>query len=346
VVRALLEQGLLPTVISGTSAGALVAAHVCCRTDEELRGSLTPEQLTPYMSFDNGLTWGQKAMAWLKHGHMFDTDQWQRLVDWHTMGGLTFEEAYRRTGRTLVITATSTHAHEPPLLLSRLTSPRVLISSAIIASASVPGLLPLATLRERGADGVVRACRAPYVDLRDGSFKSDIPMAGLSFYFNVNYFIVSQVNPHIAPFFFFSQGDAGRGVGRWAGWRGGYVLAFLEALLKHDMRKNFAVMRDLGMLPTVMGADWSFLFLQSFEGHVTLVPPIRLRDYVYLLDAPTPEDMAHFLHSGRLMVWRKTALLHTRMSLGRALAEEMERLRAQVVPAPVQTQVPAPAKVV
>ncbi len=330
VVRTLLAQGLLPRVISGTSAGALVAAHVCCRTDDELRESLKGECFAPYMGFDNGLTWLQKAAAWFRRGHVFDPAHWDKLVNWHCAGDLTFQEAYERTGRTLVITATSTHQHEPPLMLSRLTTPRVLVSSAIVASASVPGLLPLATLKEKAPDGTVRECKAPFRDLRDGSFKSDIPMSELAFYCNVNYFIVSQVNPHIAPFFFFSQGDAGRGVGRWAGWRGGYLLSFLESLLKHDMRKNLAVLRDMGMLPTIMGADWSFLFLQPFGGHVTLVPPLHLRDYVHIIDAPSVEDSDRYFRDGELMVWRKTTLIETRVRFGKVLVEEMERLRAEI----------------
>jgi hypothetical protein len=36
VAHALFLQGLLPKVISGTSAGALIAAIICTRTDEEL----------------------------------------------------------------------------------------------------------------------------------------------------------------------------------------------------------------------------------------------------------------------------------------------------------------------
>ena len=37
VAKALAEQGLLPAVISGASAGGLIAAAVCTRTDDELR---------------------------------------------------------------------------------------------------------------------------------------------------------------------------------------------------------------------------------------------------------------------------------------------------------------------
>ena len=36
VIKAFLEEGLLPRVISGTSAGGLAAALACTRTDEEL----------------------------------------------------------------------------------------------------------------------------------------------------------------------------------------------------------------------------------------------------------------------------------------------------------------------
>jgi TAG lipase/steryl ester hydrolase/phospholipase A2/LPA acyltransferase len=35
---------------------------------------------------------------------------------------------------------------------------------------------------------------------QDGSLEFDLPMAKLSEMFNVNHFIVSQVNPHVIPF--------------------------------------------------------------------------------------------------------------------------------------------------
>ena len=34
---------------------------------------------------------------------------------------------------------------------------------------------------------------------RDGSLEEDLPMRSLSEMFNVNYFLVSQTNPHIVP---------------------------------------------------------------------------------------------------------------------------------------------------
>lgn len=37
VAKALLDAGLLPNIISGTSGGGLIAALLCTRTDEELK---------------------------------------------------------------------------------------------------------------------------------------------------------------------------------------------------------------------------------------------------------------------------------------------------------------------
>ena len=48
-VRALLETGLLPHIISGTSAGSCIGAMLCTRTDEELMRELTPEILCSKM---------------------------------------------------------------------------------------------------------------------------------------------------------------------------------------------------------------------------------------------------------------------------------------------------------
>jgi predicted acylesterase/phospholipase RssA len=43
VIKAFLDADLLPRVITGTSAGGLVAALTCTRTDEELKEMLVPE---------------------------------------------------------------------------------------------------------------------------------------------------------------------------------------------------------------------------------------------------------------------------------------------------------------
>jgi predicted acylesterase/phospholipase RssA len=43
VVKALLDADVLPRVIAGTSAGGLIAALTCTRSDEELKLLLSPK---------------------------------------------------------------------------------------------------------------------------------------------------------------------------------------------------------------------------------------------------------------------------------------------------------------
>jgi hypothetical protein len=128
----------------------------------------------------------------------------------------------------------------------------------------------------------------------------------LSYTFNASYFIVSQCNPHIVPFFFYNRGDAGRRVVGWrkstGGWRGGYLLSMFESILKHEMKKNLAIMAELGVLPDVLGTDWSYLFLQDFQGHVTLVPELTAKNYLKIISSPDRPDMDRFVSHGQLMV--------------------------------------------
>jgi predicted acylesterase/phospholipase RssA len=57
VVKAFLEADLLPKVVTGTSAGGLVAALTCTRTDEELRELLVPELADRITACEDGIMW-------------------------------------------------------------------------------------------------------------------------------------------------------------------------------------------------------------------------------------------------------------------------------------------------
>jgi len=52
-------------------------------------------------------------------------------------------------------------------------------------------------------------------------------------------------------------------------WRGNFLLSAGEQWLKHELTKNFRVIRDLELLPPLLGQDWSNIFLQRFEGIIT-----------------------------------------------------------------------------
>lgn len=210
---------------------------------------------------------------------MFDFEEWLELIKWFTMGDMTFEEAYRKTGRLFCITVSATTKKAPPVLLNHLSAPNVTLASAIVASAAVPGFVPPVKLQYKMPSGKV--CE----NVRDqtywdGSIESDIPVNGLAEMLNCQFFIAAQANPHIVPFFFNPKGGVGR-PSRWSSgahehsWRGGFLLATLEMYLKNDMKAKFRFLSDLEAAVSFTAN----LLTQEFHGSTTLVPQVTMVDF-------------------------------------------------------------------
>jgi predicted acylesterase/phospholipase RssA len=149
VVKALFDRRLLPSVITGTSAGGLIAALICSRTDEELAQVLNPK-LSSRITIAYEATW-RWILRYYRTGARFDSVDWFIKGSWFTRGSLTFLEAYERTGRILNISVIPHDPHSPPKLLNYLTAPHCVITTAIIASAAVPGV----SNGKDDADGIV-----------------------------------------------------------------------------------------------------------------------------------------------------------------------------------------------
>ncbi|PSR73374.1 hypothetical protein PHLCEN_2v10666 [Hermanssonia centrifuga] len=172
---------MLPRVISGTSAGGLVAALVCTRTDDELRRLLVPELANRITACE------EPFKVWFKRfwntGARFDSVQWARKSAFFTRGSMTFREAYIRTGRILNVSVIPADRHSPTKLLNYLTAPDTVIWSALLASAAVPGILNPVVLMQKLKDGNL----VPWnwgSKFKDGSLRVDIPVQSLNLYFN------------------------------------------------------------------------------------------------------------------------------------------------------------------
>ncbi|KAG8936741.1 hypothetical protein FRC02_012023 [Tulasnella sp. 418] len=318
VVRAFLDAGLLPRVIAGTSAGGLIAALICTRTDAELRQLLVPELADKITACEEPIRVWMKRF--LKTGARFDTAQWARKSAFFTRGSLTFREAYELTGRVLNISVIPYSTHSPTKLLNHLTSPDCVIWSAIIASAAVPGILNPVVLMQKTKNGNI----VPWnwgSRFKDGSLRVDIPLQSLNLIFNVNYPIVSQVNPHVHIFYFGARGSAGKPVAhrKGKGWRGGFILSAAEQFLKHELTKNFKVIRDLELLPQLLGQDWSSVFLQRFDGAVTIWPRSRIRDWFRLLTDPDPKELERMMQVGKIVTFPKLHMIENRYRMEREI---------------------------
>jgi predicted acylesterase/phospholipase RssA len=325
VVKALLDTGNLPNIITGTSGGALVAALVATRTDEELSKLLVPALAYRIRACQDGIsTW---ALRWWKTGARFDSLDWARQCSWFCRGSLTFLEAFERTGRTLNVSCVPSDPHSPALLLNHLTSPDCVIWSAVLASAAVPGILNPVVLLRKTRDGNLAAYSFGN-KWKDGSLRTDIPLKALNLHFNVNFSIVSQVNPHINLFFFSPRGSPGRPVThrRGRGWRGGFLGSSLETSIKLDLQKYLKILRHLELLPRPLGQDWSEIWLQRFSGTITIWPKTILSDYWNILSDPSPKRLHRMLSAGEKSCWPKIRFISNRMKVERVITEGIRQV--------------------
>ncbi|OQE14782.1 hypothetical protein PENFLA_c035G04462 [Penicillium flavigenum] len=326
VIRALLDNDVLPEIITGTSGGALVAGLVATRTDDELKQLLVPALAHRIRACHEGLTtWIHR---WWRTGARFDTMDWARQCAWFCRGSTTFREAYERTGRILNVTCVPSDPHSPTILANYLTCPDCVIWSAVLASAAVPGILNPVVLMTKKRDGTL----APYSfghKWKDGSLRTDIPIKALNLHFNVNFTIVSQVNPHINLFFFSSRGTVGRPVThrRGRGWRGGFLGTAIEQYIKLDLNKWLRVLRHLELLPRPMGQDWSEIWLQKFSGTVTIWPKSIPSDFIHILSDPTPERLARMIHVGQQSTFSKIQFIQNRLKIENAIMKGLQESR-------------------
>jgi NTE family protein len=315
VVKALFEAGLLPRVLSGASMGAMIAAGIATRTDEELHRMFADLSELDRQGLALG---GVRQLA--RRRAVLDPDRLLKTIT-HNVGEYTFEEAHRRTGRTVNISVSPTRRRQKPRVLCHLTSPDVLLPSAALASSSVPGLFPPTKLQRRSRRGKV----VPYLpDERwiDGSMRSDLPMVRVSRLHNVNHFIVSQANPHVVPFVSGRQQKGLRAYGRWLAAAAIHRQGVQLVSLARDVGGRTAV----GPALDVAHALWA----QAYSGDIDIVPPVPLKAYLRVVSNPTEAELADYVLGGERGTWPELARVRDSTRISRTLSACRRRLERRI----------------
>lgn len=317
VLRALWEQALLPTVISGTAIGALVAALACIATDEELP-SLLYEDTINLDAFNRRGSTGQtlrKIKRIFTEGYLLDISVLGEVCR-DNIGDITFEEAFLRTNRVLNITIRSTSANSTPSLLNYLTAPNVLIWTAALASNALPGLYEPVELLCKDESGNVVSW-APYGGIRfKRTSEGETPLERLSELFNVNNFIVSQARPYLAPFISSPLHRHRR--------RGLYLkcIKVVGLEISHRLRQ----LSLLGVLPAST-KSWVNNKTTLRQSDITLVPALAVRDFLKLFRHPTYEEIRYWVQKGERATWPAISLLRVRTLIEVTLRECYEESR-------------------
>ncbi|RCI13552.1 hypothetical protein L249_5609 [Ophiocordyceps polyrhachis-furcata BCC 54312] len=357
VLKALYEVQLLPRIISGASAGSIVSAVVCTRTDEQIPALIREFPYGDLAVFgggdDDDTSTGllDRLRRLLTEGSWADIRHLTRVMRGLT-GDLTFQEAYNRTRRILNICVSSASVYESPRLLNYVTAPNVMIWSAVAASCSVPLFFSSSPLLVKDPiTGEHHPWNPTPQRFIDGSVDNDLPMTRLAEMFNVNHFIVSQVNPHVMPFL---SGDdhlspdnpdaaaaaaatsagpdeAVSGARRSDGQH--HHLDWASTLLtlaKDEALHRLQVLADLGVLPTLMTKCRSILS-QNYSGDITILPAITIHDLPRVMANPTSEFLLRLTALGERATWPKLSRIRDRCAIELALDRAVHRLRARVV---------------
>ena len=180
---------------------------------------------------------------------------------------------------------TDSAANSAPKLLNYLTAPNVVVWSAVLASCAIPGMFAKVELMQKLSDGSIIQYdpSSQRMQFMDGSVASDLPMQRLTELFNVNTFIVSQVNPHVCPFV---SVDTGQVLDTKLQKR---FLRTMKELTGNTIKYLLKQTHALGILPNYLKQITSTIF-QSYKGHVTVVPSPTLSDYWNIFENVTPKS--------------------------------------------------------
>lgn len=318
VCKALQEQDLLPEVISGSSAGALMAAMIGTHTDDELKAMYEGDGF-----FMNAWNWRQWYRGLWGEGFA-EQPQLERFLR-ANIGEYSFEEAFARTGRHINVTVSPIHQHQKARLMNELTAPYLLVWSAVLASCAVPIIFPPVTLTTKDVDGSY----SPYMPRErwvDGSVRSDLPRTRLTHLYDVNFFIAVQVNPHVVPFL---EDDRSR-------LERAKLTSWPARILKEELKFHgsgvFNFLRnqiDNEAGRQLMDHAYSIIS-QRYYGDVTIAPPgYSLKHYRNMLHNPTKENWRWFRLQGERATWPKIAMIRSHAKISRTLNHCIERLEAR-----------------
>ncbi|CAI7464518.1 BAD_collapsed_G0050850.mRNA.1.CDS.1 [Saccharomyces cerevisiae] len=342
VLAALFESDLMPKVISGSSAGAIVASIFCVHTTQEIPSLLTNVLNMEFNIFNDDNSKSPNENLLIKISRFCQNGTWfnnQPLINTMLsfLGNLTFREAYNKTGKILNITVSPASIYEQPKLLNNLTAPNVLIWSAVCASCSLPGVFPSTPLFEKDPHtGKIKEWGATNLHLSnmkfmDGSVDNDMPISRLSEMFNVDHIIACQVNIHVFPLLKFSNTCVG-----------GEIEKEITARFRNQVTKTFKffsdetihfldILKELEFHPYLM-TKLKHIFLQQYSGNVTILPDLSMVGQFHeVLKNPSQLFLLHQTTLGARATWPKISMIQNNCGQEFALDKAITFLKEKII---------------
>jgi predicted acylesterase/phospholipase RssA len=311
VIRELEQQGVLPRVVTGSSAGSIVAGILATHTGEE---------------WERLIADGDWRFEWARLVRLTDLGFGKGLLDQKVLQNcidrnipdMTFLEAYQHTNRILNITVSPADSHQFPRLLNYLTAPNVLIRRAALASAAIPGLFPPVQLRAKNFEGKSVAYM-PQNRWIDGSVHEDIPKDKVNRLHNINHYIVSQTNPYVVPFLNEDIEETG-------------LIPFLQdVVIKAPMVQLEHLLElvqqhfDLPGLGSIIKKAHA-MARQTYSGDITIYPERSLLSFTKAFNNLGPTQLEAMMLEGRRATWPKIERIRNTTQISRTFDDCLQRM--------------------
>lgn len=318
VCKVLLEQDLMPQVMSGSSAGAIMTAML---------GVAKPSEMQKILSGENFFNEAFKFRDWREivkgNGGIADVKFLKAFLK-RNLGNLTFAEAYEQSGLHINVAVAPYDASQDARIMNAYTAPDLLVWSAVLASCAVPVLFPPVHLTSKRSDGK----HTPYMATTtwvDGSVRSDFPQEKMARLYNLNYTIASQVNPHVVPFM---QSDEER-------YRKD-MLSWPERIIRRQGKVISRGMMDfarerVGSVPAVRRLlDHGYGVIdQRYYGDVNIVGHFGIRHYSYMLQNPKEHLFKMLQREGERATWPKISSIEVHARVGKTIQQSLTLLQDQ-----------------
>lgn len=314
VIRALTEHNLMPNVISGASAGSIMAALIATRSDEELLEILTPESI-----FERFQDWG--VWKGLFEESLFDSTNLENaLIELFDL--TTFEEAYQKTGRHVTVTVSPADLHQYSRLLNARTSPNAIITQAVRASCAVPYMFEPVSLKAKNQAGEI-VTYIPNRKFADGSVMADMPFNRLARLYGVNHSIVSQTNPLAVPFLSRTKKHS----------NGLFALTkrHFTKMLKSNSVYACDVMEGMVSGKTAkMGIHKVRSIIdQQYVGDINVMPARGFENLKHLLSNPTLDSIKSLITTAERATWGQLELIERSTRISKTFQSYLKDLREQ-----------------
>lgn len=320
VVETLIENDLLPNVLSGSSAGSWMCAQLGTLTNSELKNYFIDKRY----DFKQISSFKEMREATSSRNVEFAKSDRDDVID-SFIGDMTFQEAFEKTGRYINISIAPAERHQTSRLMNAITSPNVTIRSATKASSSPPGLVAPVALEAKDSHGKIK----PYLRNRrwvDGGVSEDLPFKRVSRLFGVNHFIVSMINPLVVIFMREDPKTAGESVKKSVSRVA--FFAFKEYL---KTLQRLASPKVFSKVDAMIGTMYQMMD-QKYAGDVNIVMSnkhLRMRNLTF--NYKDDNDIVELIREGMRATWPKLDLIRNSTSISHEIDEILTELEQDAI---------------